>query len=75
MHLPNKNLKHYLNTKPKYWTWNMALEAQTANNYLHTADQDRFRWKAAKKSDRLCKCSLHKINQNSKNEKKKKIIN
>ena len=70
MHLPNKNLKNYLNNKPKYWTWNMALEAQTANNYLHIADQDHFWWQVAKKSDHLCKYSLHKINQNSKNEKK-----
>lgn len=73
MHLPNKNVKHYLSIKPKYWTWNMVLEAQTVNNYLHIADQDRFRWQVAKKSDHLYKYSSHKINQNEKNERKKII--
>jgi len=51
----------------------MALEAQTANNYLPIADQNRFRWQVAKKSDHLCKYNLHKINQNSKNEKNHKL--
>jgi len=51
----------------------MALEAQTANNYLHIADQDRSRWQVAKKSDYLCKYNLYKINQNSKNEKNHKL--
>jgi len=52
----------------------MALEEQTANNYLNIADQDHAMWQEAKKSDHLCKYSLHKINQNSK-DKQKKIIN
>lgn len=66
MHLP----KHYSNIIQKCWTWNMALEAQTADNYLHIADQDHSRWQVAKKSDHLCKYILYKINQNFKNEKK-----
>jgi hypothetical protein len=45
----------------------MALEAETANNYLHIADQDHFRWQVAKNTDHLCKYNLHKINLNAKN--------
>jgi hypothetical protein len=59
--------------KPKNWTGKVALDAETVNNYLHTADQEHFRWQVAKNTDHLCKYNLHKMNQNAKNEKKIQI--
>jgi hypothetical protein len=44
MSLLNKGLKYSLNIKPKNLISNLALEAETAINYLPVADQEHFRW-------------------------------
>ena len=51
----------------------MALQAQTANNYLHIADQDRSRWQVAKISDHLVSTICIKLTRIPKTKKNYKF--
>jgi hypothetical protein len=67
--LLNKGFKYNLHHKRKDWLENLALEAESAINYLPQSDRDYYRRQVSQNLTEIHKQSQHEPNQNTHREK------
>jgi hypothetical protein len=65
-----QGLQYNINHKPKHWIQTLALEAETAINYLPTVEQDHVRWQVAKTINKFYKQNPKSANSHNHNERK-----
>jgi hypothetical protein len=65
-----QGIKYNFNQKPKNWIQTIALEAETAINFLTTSEQDHIRWQVAKTINKLYKLNPKSTGYCNHNEKK-----